>query len=99
MGYRCMKDDIVSMQPCSFTEAHTGVADKSQQPAHLIISFLTGLLEDYQFVLWNRLPVLAVITLRHVGLGKGVAALNAMLPHHKIDDGPHRPKDALHTAK
>ena len=99
VGCWCIKDDIISVQPCSLTEAHPSIADKSQQPAHLIISFLTGLLQDYQFVLRNRLSVLAVIPVRYVGLGKGVAALNAMLPHHKIDDGPHRPEDALHTAK
>ena len=89
VGYWCIKDDIVSMQTCSFTEAHTSIADKSQQPPHLIISFLTCLLQDYQFVLRNRLSVLAVITVRHVGPGKGVTALNAMLTHHKIDSGPH----------
>ena len=99
VGCWCIKDDIVSVQSCSLTEAHSSVANKTQQPTHLIISFLTGLLEDYQFVLRNRLSVLAVITVRHVGLGKGIAAFNAMLPHHKIDDGPHRPEDALHTAK
>ena len=86
-GRWSIKDDIVSMQSCSLTEAHPSVTDKSQQPAHLIISFLIGFLQDYQLVLRNRLSVLAVITFRHVGLGKGVAAFNAMLPHHKIDDG------------
>ena len=99
VGCWCIKDDIVSMQSCSLTEAHPSITDKGQQPTQLIISFLTGLLQDYQFVLRNRLPVLAVIPVRHVGLGKGIAALNTMLTHHKIDDGPHRPKDALHTAK
>ena len=99
MRYASIQHDVVSVQSCSLTETHPSVADKSQQPTHLIISLLTGLLQDYQFVLRNRLPVLAVIPVRHIGLGKGVAALNAMLPHHKIDDGPHRPKDALHTAK
>ena len=66
--------------------------------SHIIISFMTGLLQDYQFVLRNRLSVLAVIPVRHVGLGKGIAALNAMLTHQKIDDGPNRPEDTLHTA-
>ena len=99
VGCWCIKDDIVSMQPCSLTEAHPGITDKSNKPAHLIIRFLTGLLQYYQFVLRNRLPVLAVIPVRHVGPGKAIADFNAMFPHHKIDDGPYRPEYALHTAK
>ena len=75
------------------------VADKCQQPAHLIISCLTGLLHGLSICLWEQVACLGCIAFRHVGLGKGIAAFNAMLPHHKIDDGPHRPEDALDCAK
>ena len=98
MGDVCIQHDILSSKPCSFTEAHTCVTDKCHQPARLIISCLTTLLDDFQLLYGDGLPCRYIASVRHECATEGVTAFYAMLTHDKVDYGSYRTEHALYSA-